>query len=150
MSSCLLSYLKTSRAGLVSQRLAHLRDIASGLSHYASSIYLLSKESICIDKAGNIKLCNSELAPLLYRYATQSDLREVYVKNFRWADPCLWYYLFINQLHNWRHVETFGTDIYAFGCVTYQMVSNEVPFALVASNERELWYATVQSAPEHF
>ncbi|KAF4601479.1 hypothetical protein EYR38_006132 [Pleurotus pulmonarius] len=80
--------------------------------------------NVLITDEGDAKLCNFGIMPILYRHIQSSQIFETYDEDCRWADPILWLKPVDGQA---RPSETFATDVYAFGRVVYQIVTNEEP-----------------------
>ncbi|KAG9218542.1 hypothetical protein CCMSSC00406_0001344 [Pleurotus cornucopiae] len=112
----------------VSRKIVLLRQIASALSHLHSTGLVhggMTGWNILITDDGEAKLSNFGIMPILYRHTEPSKMSETYDEDCRWADPILW---FERTDGKSRPSETFATDIYAFGRVVYQIMTNEAPF----------------------
>ncbi|KAF4575426.1 hypothetical protein EYR36_006785 [Pleurotus pulmonarius] len=111
----------------ISRKLILIQQIAGGLSHLHSMAIVhggLTGWNVLITDEGDAKLCNFGIMPILYRHIQSSQIFETYDEDCRWADPILWLKPVDGQA---RPSETFATDVYAFGRVVYQIVTNEEP-----------------------
>ncbi|KDQ23239.1 hypothetical protein PLEOSDRAFT_162732 [Pleurotus ostreatus PC15] len=102
--------------------------IANGLSYLHSMFIVhggLNAWNILITDSGCVKLSNFGIMPILYKRTASSKIFETYGEDWRWADPILWLGYIDGQT---RPSETFATDVYSYGSVVYQIVTNRKPF----------------------
>ncbi|KAF4585127.1 hypothetical protein EYR40_001964 [Pleurotus pulmonarius] len=118
-------------------KLTLVQQIACGLLHLHSMSVVhggLNAWNILVTDNGRVKLSSFGVMPILYRHIESSKILATYGEDWRWADPILWFGYTDDQA---RPCETFATDVYSFGSVVYQIMTNRKPFQDVWDGNEE-------------